>query len=247
MSKPAAAAGSSFLPTDVAGIVAWFDASDASSFSYHSGVVVSQWSDLSGNGNHLTSAASGSAPSRNGTQNSLSTVVFDGTDDRLVAAGVDSALSGSVDFTIVAVYHPGTVANSFAFGTHTTSSGRGVAPLRSASNQLQLRLYNASTSATRTATVSVDTYRTLVVTGDASGTPYIATFRVDGTQGGSWTESTSAAQASAAGGFALGSRSATGTGYASARFAEFIVYDNIISAGDITDLETYLSAKWATF
>ena len=70
------AAGGAFTdPTSLPNLVGWWDASDASSFTYSSGVVVSQWSDKSGTAHHLT-VGSG-APSRTGTQNGLPVVYFD--------------------------------------------------------------------------------------------------------------------------------------------------------------------------
>jgi hypothetical protein len=70
-----AAAGGGWTPADLTGLLAWYDASDAGSFTYSSGVLVSQWDDLSGNAHHMTGASS-SEPQRTGTQNSLGIVEF---------------------------------------------------------------------------------------------------------------------------------------------------------------------------
>ena len=67
----------------VAGAYLWLDSSVASSFTFSSGSVVSRWKDISGNNHSFTTAAVANQPSRSGTQNSLSTVVFDGTNDYL--------------------------------------------------------------------------------------------------------------------------------------------------------------------
>jgi hypothetical protein len=78
--------GGSIPSSPVAGSTLWLDADDAATFSYHSGVLVNQWSDKSGNGNHVVSTASGSAPSRNGTQNGRTSVVFASTKEVHCAA-----------------------------------------------------------------------------------------------------------------------------------------------------------------
>lgn len=54
-------------PTDLSNLVAWWDASDATTFSFHSGALVSQWRDKSGASRHLAQSSSGDAPSRNVT------------------------------------------------------------------------------------------------------------------------------------------------------------------------------------
>lgn len=66
----------------------WLDADDASTFTYHSGTLVSQWADKSGNGYHATQATSGNAPSRSGTLNGLTTVDFDGIDNWMTCGDV---------------------------------------------------------------------------------------------------------------------------------------------------------------
>jgi len=240
--------GGGGVPPTIAGLAAWFDSSDAGSFSYHSGVVVSQWNDLSGLGRHLTQPTSGSAPSRDATLNGLDVVTFDGSNDRMVAAGLDSLCSGENNLTIVAVVNLGTTANGLALGTNTSSSTRGIGLVRASASSIQVRLNNAATTTNRAQSgLGTDAWRTIVATLDATaGPPWVPTVRTNAVVTSS-TETTAAPQASAAGGFAVGSRSATGTAFASCRWAELVIYDNIISAGDIATLESYLQAKWATW
>ena len=75
-----------FVPSDLTGLASWYDADDASTFSYSSGSVVSQWRDKSGLSRHLAQATVSLQPSRSGVQNSRTTVLFDGTDDYLDTA-----------------------------------------------------------------------------------------------------------------------------------------------------------------
>lgn len=83
--------GNPTAPTSpVTGYHLWLDASDASSFTYSSGSVVSQWMDKSGNSLAFTTAGVGNQPDRTGTQNGKSTVVFNGTTDYLKSTAAAS-------------------------------------------------------------------------------------------------------------------------------------------------------------
>lgn len=78
-----------FSPPDFANLRCWFDASVAGDFTFGTGSKVAQWNDKSGNGHHVAQATAGLQPDRSGTQNGLSTVVFDGTDDQLQTTNYD--------------------------------------------------------------------------------------------------------------------------------------------------------------
>jgi len=78
--------GGIVIPTTPAsGSAIWIDASDASTFTFSSGSVVSQWNDKSGNSRNFSQGTVANQPSRTGSRNGLSTVVFDGTNDRMQA------------------------------------------------------------------------------------------------------------------------------------------------------------------
>lgn len=83
-----------------ANIYAWFDASRAGDFTYSSGTSVSQWNDRSGNGRHLSQATAANQPSRSGTMNGRSTVIFDNTNDFL---DFGSNQDLGADYTVFAV------------------------------------------------------------------------------------------------------------------------------------------------
>jgi hypothetical protein len=78
----------------------WWDASDATTFSYSSGALVSEWRDKSGGARHLVQATPANQPTRDGTINGLPAVVFVKTDPNyLQSAGVVLAQP----FTLAAV------------------------------------------------------------------------------------------------------------------------------------------------
>ena len=82
----------SFDPLSISGMQFWIDSDDASTFTYSSGVLVSQWNDKSGNARHVSQATTTKQPSRNTTRNSKNTVAFAvGRADELVSANVTMA------------------------------------------------------------------------------------------------------------------------------------------------------------
>ena len=58
------------------GLVLWLDAADDSTFSYSSGISVSQWRDKSGNNRHFFQATAGNQPSRSAVVNSRKAIQF---------------------------------------------------------------------------------------------------------------------------------------------------------------------------
>ena len=97
----------------VAGYNLWLDASNAGSFTFSSGSSVSQWTDRSGNAYAFTQATSSAQPTRNGTQNSLSTVYFD-NGDKLTSTAASSVWK---------YLHDGTKATVFIVAQSTNSAG----------------------------------------------------------------------------------------------------------------------------
>lgn len=69
------------------GLVGWYDADLAASFTYSAGTVVASWADKSSTAAVL-GVWQGGGPNRNGTQNGRTTVVFDGVNVMRTWAGV---------------------------------------------------------------------------------------------------------------------------------------------------------------
>ena len=76
-----APSGTAFSPTDIASLVSWHDATDASTIS-DTGGLVDSWSDKSGNSNTFTSTGTNRPTTSSRSQNSLN--VFDFTSDHMV-------------------------------------------------------------------------------------------------------------------------------------------------------------------
>lgn len=93
--------------TPISGYELWLDSSDASKFTYSSGSVISSWTDKSANAYVFEPSSTTYAPTRTGTQNSKSTVVFDGTDDFLTSTASASTwkfLHDGTESTSIVVY-----------------------------------------------------------------------------------------------------------------------------------------------
>jgi hypothetical protein len=127
-----AVTSSAFSPTDIANLQLWFDADDASSFTFSSGSVVSQWNDKSGGGRHVSQGTVANQPGRTGTQNGRATVVFDGN-DYLDRTGIGVLFAAPL--TVFVVFNPtasgnnrlmGSAENGFAID-HDTGFGWGTA------------------------------------------------------------------------------------------------------------------------
>lgn len=125
---------------------AWYDASNSSSV-IQSGGLVSQWSDISGNGKHLTQATASARPTTGTTQNGLDvlgfstssvdipryvtastasdwTFLYDGTTNVVIAAAARPITGNS---GVICGTHSGNVANpgaSFGFVPSSSSNGR---------------------------------------------------------------------------------------------------------------------------
>ena len=95
-------------PSTIAGLQAWWDASDASTITESSGAV-SQIDDKSGNNYHLTQSTGASQPSLvSGAQNGLSVLRFDGTDDSFDAADFADLAAGEAITVICVAKRAGT-------------------------------------------------------------------------------------------------------------------------------------------
>lgn len=141
---------SGFNPKSIAGLQAWFDADDASTFTL-TGTDVSEWRDKSGNGFAVSQSTGADQPNRTGTVGGRATVDFNGTSDHLFSdgTGLSTFFSGDQSLTCFCVGEMHTAAeiaiNSLGtwFSLGSSSSGTPFAYMRSngadGSYQLQIR------------------------------------------------------------------------------------------------------------
>jgi hypothetical protein len=85
-----------FTPRNLSGLVAWFDADDAGTFTL-SGTEVSEWRDKSGNGYAVSQSTANNRPARTGTIGGRACIDFDGTNDCLFSDGTGASTFFSGD------------------------------------------------------------------------------------------------------------------------------------------------------
>ena len=225
-----------FTPTSISGCVLWLDASNASSFTYSSGSVVSQWNDLSGGGRHVSQATVGKQPNRNGTQNGNSTVVFD-SNDKLTLAGTSIC---SAALSCFVVLKRTTFVAGYESLPITLTNSANARPF----DYWGTTIYISNTTPVTSSATSIATVTSwsqiCVVASDASDT---FTQYKDGTS----VASGAAASAWNITGqqITVGSRADEFTQFGG-EVAEIILYDVALGTTDRQSVESYLRTKWAT-
>lgn len=241
---PRPAASSSFVPTDISGLVAWYDASDAGSITA-SGGAVSQWNDLSGNGYHLTQSTGALQPETGAaTLNGLNVVTFGRDSQEYMETGTISVSGTSL--TLLAVYAHVSEAASFNQGL---SLATGFSNYMWYSDDRQnFQFYDVPGGAGTTATVNLG-----------------RSVATDGTEKQMYRMVITAGSGAAArivndnGDDATGSRSYTPSAYTitklrlgsvidrrlDAHVCEYILATSALAGTDLTDAENYLIDKWA--
>lgn len=146
-----------FNPKSISGLVAWFDADDASTFTLN-GTAVSEWRDKSGNGYAVSQGTANNQPARTGTVGGRRTVDFNGVNSCLFSdnTGLSTRFSGDKSLTafIVGQMHNSAEISVNALGTWfslgSSESGTPFIYMRSSpgSGNGQIAIRNDASSAT---------------------------------------------------------------------------------------------------
>ena len=154
---------SGFNPKSIAGLQAWFDADDASTFTL-TGTDVSEWRDKSGKGFAVSQSTGADQPNRTGTVGGRATVDFNGTSDHLFSdgTGLSTFFSGDQALTWFCVGQMHTSAELAINGLGTwlslasSLSGTPFAYMRSsgADGSFQLQIRNNASSSTGSITAA---------------------------------------------------------------------------------------------
>ena len=243
-------AGGSALwtPAAISNVVAWWDASDASSFTFSSGNIVQDWRSLVGSYT-LTQSTSANRPTRSGTVNGLPTVVFDGTNDGLSVANFNMTAGGQ-RFSLWAVFSSVSggdrVICEHSSNFNNTSGGFLLARL--ASNVVSLA---KSANAPSSIYAAFDTTDTVTTTPKAFLGFHDGTLSINETSGRlnastagtrSPNSDTNANNVNTT--LFVGSRGNSSL-YLNGQICELGFSTSIMTADEISQLETYLSQKWA--
>ena len=226
-----------FDPSTILGCKAWYDASDSTSITKDGGNLVSQWNDKSGQANHVVQATGSKQPLWvSAGQNGKDIIRFDGVDNILKKATFTGGevVQGNMVFFVFKkvsgtisgyVYDSGAdtdrqtflmgIVLSGKFGFISGDGSTGVGSSNTAETN-----YNYWDITWNGASNEVFKNAVSYITGNATNV---------GTDGMN--------------GITFGARNSD-SGFANVEFAEFILYDTVLSSGNRTLVRNYLSAKW---
>ena len=225
----------------------WLDASDAASFTYSSGSVISSWKDLSGNNRNFTQSTVASQPTRvTNVINSLPAVRFDGVNDSLgtsdwlasnrtyfwvfrTPSSIAGGGSGSIALLAGANSFPLMV---FGLGAQTGSiSGEVISILGVSTGGAQIR------GRYTTSTISAGNYQ-MNVTTDSS---YASALRFNKTATSTSVSPNGDLNSQTYPGYVAYTAGNDGLTWDA---GEILIYDRVLSGSEITTVESYFTTKW---
>lgn len=231
-----------FLPTRIGGgnLKLWLDASDTSTITHSSGSV-SAWADKSGNGNNATQGTGSSQPTTGvNTINGKNVIAFDGGDQLDVSENFGA--NGYTVFTVLKLTDA--LANMVDFPRVIRSSDDAQSHFfRAAGGNGNFEIKSQATGANdpRPAydwEASFSTGTSVVIANVVQLDSL--QMRANGTELASENRDATASSLSVAGTMEIGLGVIGHTG-------ELIVYDRVLSASEIAQVESYLTNKWTGF
>jgi hypothetical protein len=222
----------------VSGFTLWLDATVASSFTYSSGTIVSQWSDLSGNNYHFTQSSATYQPERqNNLQNGKPSVYFNV--DNLTNTSWNWSASA---YTVFAVCQM--TANTYYNGVLARATTGSLQLGWDASNYYAVsRIGQATTASNLTGTSTSGNANVVVYKGSAVTTDTTVQIYKNGTAASSTiTMSISSAGTTNI----LGATRDSGSDGVLGYISEVIIYPSQLSDANRQSVEAYLKAKWGT-
>jgi hypothetical protein len=216
-----------FTPASLTGLVAWYDAFDASSFTYSSGTRVSQWADKSGAGRHLVQATTTKQPSRSGTQNGLPAVVFSNTrHDRLTPTTWTNLDNPYSQFVVIRFDGDFVSQDAIQSDGHTAIARQG-----GNSMEIWTESYGAY--------VALTTGRCYVVSMGINGAA--SKYRLDGTVFNSGNSGVGGLYSNWGMG---GAPSRPTTNSLHGQICEHVVYNRLLSDAELDQVDAHLKTKW---
>lgn len=240
----AAAAGGAWTPASLPGLVVWLDASNSGSITQSSGAV-SQWNDLSGNGNNFVQATGANKPT-------FSATGFNGSKPGItvVAASAQFVQNTSVPFnsSTLSIF----VVNTLTASSEDNSglvSFLGSGQANDFNNAASFILFTSNVhSLYRLTSSTYDDFANAATV----ATPATIGWVFDGTNGTGYLNfaaDTPAAKTGTLGAttanIAFGSRPwNSNTPSFDGTYGEIVLTNTAMSSGDRASLHTYLTSKW---
>jgi len=216
-------------PNQIPGLLAWYDASGI--LGVPSGASLSIWTDISGNGNHLTQASAGSQPTWIITgQNGLGVVRFASASKQIMTT---SAVSQGPPFTMVSAYKTTGGANLSVCGGQTGSGRPAIDQFAIGTAAVGTSIANVQASGIS----SNDTWLAIAGIFSASTTTLILRHSSSTTKTGSIVPTESALSFGIGGGFVAG-------GFMNGDVGEVAFYSTGIDNQNMQGLLNYFTTKW---
>lgn len=224
------------IPSAISNLQLWLDSSDAATFIFSSGNVVSQWNDKSGNARNFTNATVPNQPTRSTTQNGNPTVLFDGVNDSLTGPLITAVIDNYAVFGVLKNYSTAVSDRVVIMNGFGTANGWGLAVKTTGTGTFG---WNAGgiafipTGVDLPTTYNTTSFRRVAgstqcyINNTAVGTPSVQTPNVPT----SWC--------------VLGSHD-VGATFINMELAEILIYDKALTVGEVNGLQAYLQNKWAT-
>ena len=236
------------FPSLLSGVVAWWDASDASTFTYSSGTSVSAWNSIVGSYS-LTQGTALNQPSRSGTVNGLSSVVFDGSNDSLSVANFDLTPGGQA-FSVWAVLTATSGANRVIAEQSTDFNNVAGAFLliRSSVNKVDLNKRGAGvgdySGFTSDGTLTT-TAKAIVASHNGALSTDETELRLNASTAGTRPFNNNTNSNNVINTLFVGARAGTSL-YLNGQICELGFTTTVLTAAEVQGLERYLIDKWGT-
>lgn len=252
ITKPGISSVAAFNPASISGLSVWLKADvgitkDGSNF-------VSAWADQSGSGNNFAQATGANQPIYSASvQNGLPVITFDGVNDFLTTAATPT-LGEYSTFIVASRSVWANLTNAGIWGHNFAASGlsgRAAGVVGSAFNFWQNNELFSCGNGYGTAqtpyavgpqgTLSNNSYH-IISAGNGTANSFVRLDRASVLRA-----STNAAVTSSATAMSLGTWYLAGSSdFWNGDIAEVLIYNSVLSAGNITNVENYLRSKWQT-
>ena len=224
-----------FLPTSIAELALWLDASDTSAANIvQTANAVSQWNDKSGSGNNATQGTGSQQPTTNvATQNGKNTLSFDGGDEFDWAAGFVNSYDGNTTTFVVS-------KRTVDTGTQVILSNTSNKTITFYGNAGQVLFRSNNSGNNSVANIGNTTTNFNVITAKRDGVEQSISVN-------SGVASTNSSGSDLTGVSSGRFGSTGGANYLTGSIAEILVYNRALSATEIAQVESYLTNKWLGF
>jgi hypothetical protein len=218
------------------GLVGWYDADDASTFTYFSGTSVRQWNDKSGSGNHATVTGDvvGNAPTRVAAAINGKAAMSFGPSGVMLT----NVSASNVPFHLFAAVKTGPITGASAiFG------GNGAGAISLDHNAATIRLMSYANRVVGTSTSPFTASTPTVLEASYTGALVWTHYR-NGVADGTGTD--------ASGWFSSGLKMHLGGAQSpnvspyDGHGGEFIIYNRVLTTVERQQVESYLRTKWGT-